>query len=105
MSEPGEARWYHRPRLFLERFSQRKSGPAVLGACAVGESSVFPLPVNWILAGLVLAHPKRWALFALSATLGSLLGAALGYLLGAFLWRELSGYFFEYAIDPASFDV
>jgi membrane protein YqaA with SNARE-associated domain len=103
MAVPESPRWYTRPGRFLERFSQRKSGPVVLGVCAVSDSSVFPLPINVILAGMVLVHPRRWALFALCATAGSVGGALLGYTLGATLWHELSSYFFAHVVSPESF--
>tara|TARA_Y100000034_G_C6894477_1_gene412107 strand:+ start:1337 stop:1924 length:588 start_codon:yes stop_codon:yes gene_type:complete len=46
------------------------------------ESSVFPIPPDLLLIILALADPDKALLFALIATIGSVLGGMFGYLIG-----------------------
>lgn len=63
--------------------------PAWLTAVAVAESSFFPVPVDVMLAPMVLARPQRAWAFAALATLGSVAGGVLGWMLGLWLIDSL----------------
>jgi len=54
---------------------------AMLGVSVI-DGSVFPVPPFAILVPMVLAEPKKWARYALTGTLASLLGGLIGYFLG-----------------------
>jgi len=53
---------------------------------AVIESIFFPVPVDVLLIILAAADPSLWWVYALVATVGSVLGAAIGYRIG--YWGE-----------------
>ncbi|MEL6298236.1 MAG: YqaA family protein [Pseudomonadota bacterium] len=53
------------------------------------ESSVFPIPPHVMLIPMVLAARERAWLYALYATVGSVLGGLAGYAIGAFLFTSV----------------
>lgn len=53
-----------------------------LGAMSFAESSFFPIPVDVMLAPMVLADRSKWFRFALIATIFSVLGGLGGYAIG-----------------------
>ncbi len=69
-----------------------------LGIVAVAESSFFPIPVDVMLAPMVLAKPVAWWRLALLTTVGSVLGGLVGFAIGAVLidailpWLHSVGY-------------
>ncbi len=57
-----------------------------LAGVSVAESSFFPIPVDVMLAPMVLAAPQRaWRLAAIT-TLMSVIGGMIGYLIGRFIF-------------------
>ncbi|HVY87116.1 MAG TPA: YqaA family protein [Caulobacterales bacterium] len=52
---------------------------------AFAEASFFPLPPDLLLGPMAAANPERWARYALTCTIGSVLGALLGYAIGLFV--------------------
>ncbi len=56
-----------------------------LAAVSFAESSFLPLPPDALLAPMVLARPQRAWLYALIATLASVIGGMLGYAIGFYL--------------------
>lgn len=58
-------------------------GAPALAAVAFVESSFFPIPPDVLLIALAAARPKRAFVYALVATVFSVLGGLFGYLLGA----------------------
>jgi membrane protein YqaA with SNARE-associated domain len=57
-----------------------------LAGVSVAESSFFPIPVDVMLAPMVLAAPQRaWRLAAIT-TLMSVIGGIIGYLIGRFIF-------------------
>ena len=52
---------------------------------AIAESVFFPIPVDVLLAPMVMAARNRWIQLAALTTLGSVIGACIGYPLGYFL--------------------
>lgn len=59
----------------------RHAHAAMLGVSVI-DGSFFPVPPFAILVPMVLAEPKKWARYALTGTLASLLGGLIGYFLG-----------------------
>lgn len=72
------------------RLSAHRRAPAWLGGMAVAESSFFPIPVDVMLAPMVLARPERAWRFALIATLGSVAGGVIGFFIGAWLLAAIT---------------
>lgn len=74
----------------------------VLFAMSFAESSFFPLPPDLLLGPMAAARPERWARYALTCTIASVLGGLLGYAIGMFLMDSLGQgilAFFGYAGD------
>jgi membrane protein YqaA with SNARE-associated domain len=55
-----------------------------LFAISFAESSFFPLPPDLLLGPMAAADPAKWWRYALTCTIGSVLGGALGYAIGFF---------------------
>jgi len=60
-----------------------------LFAVSFAESSIFPLPPDLMLGPMAAAQPDKWARFALSCTIASVLGGIAGYAIGYFLWESV----------------
>lgn len=61
-----------------------------LTATSVAESSFFPVPVDVLLAPMVLARRDRAWWYATLATIGSVVGAVIGYYIGQFLFDQVA---------------
>ncbi len=66
------------------RWAEHKHADKYLAGLSFAESSFFPVPVDVMLAPMVLASPKRWWRLALIATIFSVLGGVAGYFIGLF---------------------
>lgn len=81
-----------------------------LAGVSVAESSFFPVPVDVMLAPMVLARPPRWWRLALIATVASVAGGLIGYAIGFFAieavipWIERAGWHDHYLRAHALFD-
>lgn len=64
------------------RWSGHPHAERYLGAMSFAESSFFPIPVDVMLAPMVLADRSKWFRFALVATIFSVLGGLGGYAIG-----------------------
>jgi membrane protein YqaA with SNARE-associated domain len=71
-------------------------GVPALFLLAFAESSFFPIPPDVLLLALCISLPLRSFRFALTASLGSVLGGMLGYGIGIGLWEVLATYFFRF---------
>ncbi|MBI1252562.1 MAG: DedA family protein [Alphaproteobacteria bacterium] len=60
-----------------------------LFAISFAESSFFPIPPDVMLGPMAAADPQRWARYALTCTIASVLGGLLGYAIGFFLWESV----------------
>lgn len=60
-----------------------------LSVFSASEAIFFPIPVEVILAPMVLSEPKRAYFYALLAAATSVLGAVVGYILGVFAYESL----------------
>lgn len=81
-----------------------------LGAMSFAESSFFPIPVDVMLAPMVLANRQRWIRLATNATVLSVLGGVAGYAIGYALfdaiepWLRESHYWDAYQTSRRWFD-
>ncbi len=62
--------------------ARRKTAPAWLGGFSFIESIFFPIPVDPMLAVMVMARPSRFIMLALLTTICSTLGGIVGWYLG-----------------------
>ena len=60
-----------------------------LFAVAFAESSFFPIPPDVVLGPMAYANPSKWVRYALTCTIGSVLGGLFGYALGLFLFDTI----------------
>ncbi len=56
-----------------------------LFAVSFAESSFFPIPPDVMLGPMAAMEPSKWARYALTCTIASVLGGLLGYAIGFFL--------------------
>ena len=63
-------------------WSRHRHAERYLGAMSFAESSFFPIPVDVMLAPMVLADNSKWIRFAAIATIFSVLGGLAGYAIG-----------------------
>ncbi|MFW2439437.1 MAG: YqaA family protein [Arenicellales bacterium] len=61
-----------------------------LTGTSVAESSFFPVPVDVLLAPMVLARRDKAWWYAMLATVGSVVGAVIGYYIGLFLFDQVA---------------
>lgn len=71
------------------RWSRHRHAETYLGVLSFAESSFFPIPVDVMLAPMVLAQRERWIRLALIATVLSVLGGVAGYAIGYVLFDSL----------------
>lgn len=60
-----------------------------LFAISFAESSIFPLPPDLMLGPMAAAVPEKWARYALTCTIASVLGGLAGYAIGYFLFESV----------------
>ncbi len=80
-------------------------GLPALGALALAESSVFPIPPDPLLMALCLGAASRSLRFAGVATAASVIGGMIGYGIGSLVWLGVSDFFFTYVpgVTPDAF--
>jgi membrane protein YqaA with SNARE-associated domain len=66
------------------KWAEHKHADKYLAVLSFAESSFFPIPVDVMLAPMVLSKPKRWIRLALIATIFSVLGGIAGYFIGLY---------------------
>ncbi len=86
---PGRRRLHRRLYDWVLHWADTPHGALALFLIAFVESSVFPIPPDVLLIGLVLGAPRRWLRFALICTAGSVLGGLAGYAIGYGLMDSL----------------
>lgn len=69
----------------------RHAHAAMLGV-AVVDGSIFPVPPFAILIPMVLAEPRKWARYATTGTIASLIGGLIGYGIGHLAMLGLAGF-------------
>lgn len=91
-------------------WSRHKHAERYLAGMSFAESSFFPIPVDVMLAPMVLAQRERWVRFAAIATMFSVLGGIAGYAIGYGLfdviepWLRESHYWNAYLTSRGWFD-
>lgn len=96
--------------LRVMRWSRHRHAEWYLGAMSFAESSFFPIPVDVMLAPMVLANRDRWIRLAAIATVFSVLGGLAGYGIGFALfdaiepWLRESHYWDAYLTSRSWFD-
>ena len=78
-------------------WSEKPSGPTVLGIVSFMEASFFPIPPDVLLIPLAIGNQKRAIWFALICSVCSILGAIAGYLIGYFVWWDGLGQFSKFS--------
>jgi membrane protein YqaA with SNARE-associated domain len=63
---------------------------AALAVVSFVESSVFPVPAEVLFLPMCLARPERSYIYALIATVGSVLGGVLGWVIGYFFFDVIA---------------
>lgn len=66
------------------KWAQYKNAPYYLYGLSFAESSVFPIPPDFMLAPMALAKPDHAWRYALWTTVASVLGGIFGYFIGVF---------------------
>jgi membrane protein YqaA with SNARE-associated domain len=91
-------------------WSRHRHAERYLAVMSFAESSFFPIPVDVMLAPMVLAARDRWVRWATVATLFSVLGGLAGYAIGYLLydaiepWLRESHYWSAYQTSRSWFD-
>ena len=91
-------------------WSRHRHAERYLAVLSFAESSFFPIPVDVMLAPMVLAKRDRWVRLATIATLFSVLGGVAGYAIGYVLfdsiepWLRESHYWGAYETSRHWFD-
>lgn len=87
-------------------WAETRWGPVALAVISFSESVFFPVPPDPLLMALALGKPRNAFRFAALATVGSVAGGAAGYAVGAWLWPQVSEFFFQYmpGFTPKRFD-
>lgn len=70
-------------RAWFIGFASRAHADAWLAFFSFAESSFFPIPPDFLLIAILLAHPSRWLYRAVITTASSVAGGLFGYLIGA----------------------
>jgi len=92
------------------QWSRHRHAERYLGVMSFAESSFFPIPVDVMLAPMVLARRERWMRLAAIATFFSVLGGVAGYGIGYGLfdaiepWLRESHYWDAYLTSRQWFD-
>jgi len=66
--------------------------------CAFLDSSILPLPTPMFFITLVLLNKENMIKYAISGTVGTLLGAFMGYGIGYFAWLKADGNYTDFAL-------
>lgn len=74
--------WFRKLYNWTIHLSKSPRAPYTLFGIAFIESSFFPIPPDVLLVTMVLAERKKWVLYALICSIGSVCGALFGYLIG-----------------------
>jgi membrane protein YqaA with SNARE-associated domain len=81
--DPDRSAMANRRKDWTERLARHRTG---LAALSFAESTVLPIPLETIVAPLMVGHHRHSTTIALSIWLGCMAGATLFYLLGSWLF-------------------
>ena len=71
-------------------WAEHRHANKYLAITSIAESSFFPIPVDIMLAPMVLARPNKWLYLAFLTTIMSVIGGVIGYFIGVYFmdWAE-----------------
>jgi membrane protein YqaA with SNARE-associated domain len=75
---------------FCIRASRHKHADRYLIGVSVAEASFFPIPVDVMLAPMVMAERERAWYLAVITTVASVIGGLIGYFIGSFFFDNIS---------------
>lgn len=78
------------------QWAKHPHAPFYLAGLSFAESSIFPIPPDFMLAPMALAKPNKAWQYALIATTCSTLGGILGYILGMFFIKLIYPFFIKF---------
>ncbi len=73
--------------------SKKRIAKYILFFFALIESIIFPIPVDPLLAFMVLADKQKFFKFTVICTLGSVVGGIIGWLIGSYFGNEIQNLF------------
>jgi len=77
-------------------WSRHQHAPRYLAGLSFAESSFFPIPVDVMLAPMVLSQPAKAWKFALLTTVFSVMGGIAGYFIGYFAIESITPWLLEH---------
>ena len=77
-------------------WAKHKHAERYLAVTSFAESSFFPIPVDVMLAPMVLGKPNKAWRFAFITTVMSVLGGLFGYLMGAFFFESIGAQMLDF---------
>lgn len=83
--------WARKGEAWLTRLGSRPAALRWLIGLGIAESVIFPLPIDPLLAAMVIARKNSFVRLALLTGLASCLGGMIGWLLGYAISTELTG--------------
>lgn len=86
------------------RWASHRHAPFYLAGLSFSESVFFPVPVDVMLAPMVLSTPQRAVRFTIIATLFSVLGGMVGYALGYMAYEPIVLPFIEWMGYEGAFE-
>ena len=89
---------------WVMRLAAHRHAPIALFAVAFAESSFFPIPPHVMLIPMVLANRDKAWLYALIATVASVLGGVAGYFIGYGLFDAVGKPLLEFYGNAQKFD-
>jgi membrane protein YqaA with SNARE-associated domain len=87
------------------RWAKHKHAERYLAGISFAEASFFPIPVDVMLAPMVLSAPRKAWRLAVITTVMSVLGACFGYFIGAFLFDSFGAQILDFFGAQHNFDV
>lgn len=101
-ASPEKPGFFRRLRTRVSALSRSPHAHAAMLGVSVIDGSIFPVPPFAVLVPMVLAEPRKWAKYALTGTLASLVGGLIGYGLGHL---AMQGLLSGFAIDPGQIHI
>lgn len=100
----GPFSWMRRLYFWVLGLADTRYGEPALFLLAFAESSFFPIPPDVLLLALCLGRPKRSLRFALTCSVGSVLGGIGGYWIG-YAFEPLGRWIIAHLASPEKFDL
>lgn len=82
------------------QWAKHPRAPFYLAALSFAESSIFPIPPDFMLAPMILAKPLKVWRYALITTASSVLGGIVGYSIGFFFIKLMYPFIIQLGYQP-----